>query len=217
MIHLSRVSKLDGIRSWSMTAGVTCPGSRNFDGSLVDACAGCYAKGGNYRFSNARQPREENQKDWKRSDWVADMVRELDNDRYFRWFDSGDIYHPELAKKILEIVRLTPWAKHWIPTRSHKLPKLRLILEKIAEEPNASVRYSSDSVTGEYGYIHGSTIVPTKDIDDANLTICEAYANNGGRCNGCRKCWDKSIKVIAYIAHGRSMRAVLKRKGILIK
>jgi hypothetical protein len=54
---------------------------------------------GNYRFPNVKQPRESNQKDWKRDAWVADMVAELDNDRYFRWFDSGDVYSLKLAEK----------------------------------------------------------------------------------------------------------------------
>ena len=127
MVRFSRVTKLDGIRSWSIPAGATCPGSFNSDGSLVDACIGCYAKGGHYHYPTVKQPREENQTDWKRDDWVSDMVAELDFDRYFRWFDSGDIYHPDLAIKILEVVRQTPWVKHWIPTRSRKHPNTCLL------------------------------------------------------------------------------------------
>ncbi len=214
MIHISRVSKLDGVPSWSTPAGTTCPGSYNSDGSLVDACTGCYAKGGHYRYPKVRHAREENRRDWKRQDWVADMVAELDFYRYFRWFDSGDIYHPDLARKILEVVKLTPWIKHWIPTRQHKVPRIRPILEQIAAEPNATVRYSSDSVTGEYEEIHGSTIIPTTETSDENLTVCMAYANKDGKCNRCRKCWDKSIRIIAYVAHGRCMKALLRRKGI---
>ena len=216
MVRFSRVKKLDGVRSWSTPAGVTCPGSFNSDGSLVDPCKGCYAKGGNYRFPKVKQPREENHHDWKRPEWVADMVKQLDNDRYFRWFDSGDIYHPELARKILQVMELTnQWVKHWLPTRSHKMPKIRPILERMKELDNVSVRYSSDSIIGDYESHHGSTIIPTTETDDDNLTVCMAYANKDGVCDYCRKCWDKSIPVIAYVAHGRSMKALIEQKGII--
>jgi L-asparaginase II len=42
-VKLSVTSKLDGIRSWSLQALETCPGSIASDGELVDACKGCYA------------------------------------------------------------------------------------------------------------------------------------------------------------------------------
>lgn len=216
MIRLSRVTKLDGVRSWSTPAGTTCPGSFNPDGSLVDACSGCYAKSGNYHRPNVKYPREENHQDWKRDGWVDDMVNELFYDRFFRWFDSGDIYHPEQARKILEVIRRTDWVLHWLPTRSYKRPKIRPILEDINQLPNVAVRYSSDSVTGEYEPHHGSTIIPHPETDDPNLTVCEAYANKEGKCNRCIKCWDKSIPIIAYVAHGRSMKALIRRKGIAI-
>jgi hypothetical protein len=98
-IRLSKAGKMP-CRSWSLQALTTCPGSIGDKGTLVDACKGCYATGGNYRFPSVKQPRESNQKDWKRTDWVSDMVAELDNDRYFRWFDSGDVYSLKLAEKI---------------------------------------------------------------------------------------------------------------------
>ena len=79
MIRLSKTSKLDGIRSWSLEALDTCPGSIE-NGELVDACKGCYATTGNYRFSNVKAPRLENKEDWKRLEWVDDMVKALDSD-----------------------------------------------------------------------------------------------------------------------------------------
>lgn len=212
MVKFSRVGKLDGIRSWSLEAGVSCPGSYDVKGELVDACVGCYAKSGNYRFPNVKQPREHNMLDWKRENWVADMIQELDNDRYFRWFDSGDIHHPDLAKKILAIVQATPWVKHWIPTRSYKLPRIREVLEVINQLPNVVVRYSSDSVNGEYEEIHGSTIIPTAEADNPELTICQAH-QHGGRCKGCRQCWNPDVKIIAYPAHGKTMIKLLREKG----
>ena len=122
MIKLSKASKMP-CRSWSLQALVTCPASKDANGELVAACAGCYATTGNYNFPNVKAPREHNKDDWKRSEWVDDMVQELDADRYFRWFDSGDVYDIRLAKKILEVMKRTPWVRHWLPTRMHKFDK----------------------------------------------------------------------------------------------
>ena len=213
MIKISKTKKLDGISSWSLEAGKTCPGSHNSDGSLVPACSGCYAKSGNYHYPNVKAPREHNKKDWKRVNWVADMVAELDNHRYFRWFDSGDVYCVELAEKILEVMKLTPWVKHWLPTRSYKFKKIDVVLKKMAKLSNVAVRRSADSVDGRHNKrVHGSVIIPSAHTDVADhVNICEAYiAKNNGKCNGCRACWDKSVKTIAYVAHGASMKKVIR-------
>lgn len=210
-INISKTSKLDGVRSWSLEARTTCPGSIDPEtGDLVAACAGCYAVGGNYRFNNVKMPRLENQRDWKRDAWVDDMVAALRNDRYFRWFDSGDVYDVRLARKILEVMRRTPDVKHWLPTRMHKFTKFQPILAEMQALPNVVVRPSSDSVTGEFvAGVHGSTIVPDTEPRDG-VTLCHA-AFNDGKCGACRACYSKDVAVIGYLAHGRAMAGVVKR------
>lgn len=211
MLKLSKASKMP-CRSWSLQALDTCPASRNPDGTLVPACSGCYATTGNYRFKNVKAPREHNRQDWKREDWVEDMVRELDNDRYFRWFDSGDMYDIRLARKILEVCERTPWVRHWIPTRMHKFSKFSVVLARLESLSNVVIRLSSDSITGET--IAGSTTstIATLDTVPSDAVVCEAYTR-AGKCADCRACWDKSVSVIAYIGHGRSM---VKRQTDLI-
>lgn len=210
-VKCSKVSKLDGILSWSLPAVYTCPGARGNDGSLVEVCQGCYARFGNYRFPAVKNVREHNKQDWQRDDWVDDMVAKLDNERYFRWFDSGDVYHYNLAVKMYEVIRRTPWCQHWIPTRSHKIPHIRVALEMIKTLPNASVRYSSDTI-GEYDPdTHGAVVVKPDAIPDG-VTVCRAYENPEPRCNGCRACWDKNVATIAYVAHGQQMNKVIRRK-----
>ena len=212
MLKISVTSKLDGIRSWSLQAIDTCPGSIKAPGELVDACKGCYATTGNYNYPNVKAPRIHNREDWTRLDWTDDMVRELERDRFFRWFDSGDMYTLGLAEKILEVMQRTPWCKHWLPTRMHKFPKFRLVLDAMQALDNVMVRFSSDSVTGEFiPGLHGSVIVPSADtfvqIDGAAL--CRAY-EHGGKCNGCRACWNKDIPLICYPAHGAKMQRVIR-------
>jgi hypothetical protein len=210
MIKISTTSKLDGIRSWSLQALDTCPGSIESPGVLVDACKGCYATTGNYRFANVKAPREFNRTDWERFEWVDEMVQELERDRYFRWFDSGDMYSLALAEKMLDVMVRTPWCKHWLPTRMHKFPKFRTVLTTMQSLDNVAVRFSSDSVTGQYVEgLHGSVIVPTSDDATDSMELCRAY-ENGGKCSGCRACWDKAVPLIAYAAHGVKMAKVIR-------
>lgn len=213
-MKLSVTSKLDGIKSWSLNALDTCPGSVSHKGELVAACSGCYATTGNYRFNNVRAPREHNKEDWQREDWVPDMVVALIDEDYFRWLDSGDLYDVRLARKVLDVMRATPWAQHWLPTRMYKFAKFRPVLDAMRALPNVAVRFSSDSVTGEFTPgVHGSTIISSHADAPPGVTVCHAY-EHGGRCNGCRACWDKSIPVIAYVAHGRKMQKVLRIQAV---
>ena len=213
MIKLSKTSKLDGIKSWSLQALDTCPGSKNADGSLVAACSGCYATTGMYNFPNVKAPRLDNKEDWKREDWTTDMILALKKEKYFRWFDSGDMYALELANKIYTIMEATPHVKHWLPTRMAKFAKFNTILNKMQALPNVMVRFSSDSVLGQYTKEHGSVIVPTLADVNSNMSPCLAYESDG-KCNGCRKCYDKEIPVIAYIAHGKKMQKFIKIHAI---
>jgi len=208
MIKLSKTSKLDGIMSWSLQALDTCPGSKDSLGELVPACQGCYATTGNYRFANVKKPREFNREDWKRDDWIDDMVKALDSSRYFRWFDSGDMYDVKLAYKILQVMEVTPHCKHWLPTRMHKFDKFKHAITRMQSLPNVVVRFSSDSVTGErIEGLNTSTIF--SDTLPVGATECQAYQHEG-KCSGCRACYDKSVSVIAYKAHGVKMSKVIK-------
>jgi hypothetical protein len=209
-IKLSKTSKLDGIMSWSLQALDTCPGSKAKDGGLVPACQGCYATTGNYRFKNVKAPREFNREDWQRAAWVSDMIQALDSSRYFRWFDSGDMYSIDLAKKMLQVMEATPWVKHWLPTRMHKFAKFAKVIAAMEALPNVVVRRSSDSVSGQV--VTGatsSTIISNDKQLPSGATLCRAYEHNG-TCNGCRACYDKATQVIAYMAHGKSMAKVIR-------
>lgn len=208
MIKLSKTSKLDGILSWSLQAIDTCPGSSDGNGGLVPACQGCYATTGFYQFKQAKGTREHNKQDWERSEWVNEMVIALDSSRYFRWLDSGDLYSVDLAEKVLQVMKLTPWCKHWLPTRMYKFPKFADVIAKMQALDNVVVRFSSDSVDGSI--IPGDT---TSTIFSGGVppgvTECQAYKHDG-KCNGCRACYSKDVQVIGYKAHGVKMAKVIK-------
>lgn len=211
MLKLSKASKMP-CKSWSLQALDTCPASKNKDGSLVDACKGCYATTGNYRFPNVKAPREHNREDWKREEFVSDFVQALDTERYFRWFDSGDMYDLRLANKILEIMQATPWVNHWLPTRMHKFEKFAPVIAEMEALPNVVVRLSSDSIDGET--IEGattSTICHSAESAPEGATVCEAYTR-GGKCGTCRACFSKDVPVVAYPAHGAKLLKMIKVK-----
>jgi hypothetical protein len=138
------------------------------------------------------------------------MIKALDNSRYFRWFDSGDVYHIKLAYKILEVMKATPWCKHWMPTRMHKFNKFLPVLESMQALDNVTVRYSSDSINGDT--VQGkttSTIIAYAENATKSMVVCRAYERDG-KCVDCRACWSKDVKVIAYVAHGRKMAKQIK-------
>jgi hypothetical protein len=92
----------------------------------------------------------------------------------------------------------------------HKFPKFKQVLQAMQALPNVSVRFSSDSVQGDFiPGLHGSVIVPDSETLPSGVSLCKAY-EHGGTCSGCRACWDKSVDVIAYPAHGRKMAKVIR-------
>jgi hypothetical protein len=207
---LSKTSKLDNIMSWSLQALETCQGSIGDNGELVPACSGCYATQGTYNFPGTKKVRFDNKQAWQDDSWVDTMVAALKKQSYFRWFDSGDIYSLQLALKMYEVMVKTPHVKHWLPTRMHKFTKYQQVLAKMQALPNVMVRPSSDAINGTFtAGVHGSTILPSADTVPAGVTLCRAY-EHGGKCSGCRACYDKSVAVIGYPAHGRKMAKVIR-------
>lgn len=217
IVMLSNTAKL-GVKSWSLQAYNTCPASIDKNGLLVDACSGCYATYGNYRFNTVKATREYNRQTWNNDNFVSDFIKQLDTERYFRWFDSGDLYSLGLAKKVLEIMKQTPHVRHWLPTRMYKFKKFHSILKEMQSLPNVVIRLSSDDIDGSIvnsDLINtNSTILPIELSESYDGFICPAY-NQGGKCNDCKACYSKDTKTVAYIAHGVKMTSNLKKLNIV--
>jgi hypothetical protein len=202
-VRLSKTSKMPCL-SWSLEAKKTCPGSHNKDGNLVEVCQGCYAAKGFYHMPTSKKLRDYNRSDWKRDEWVDEIIAALLGQEYFRWFDSGDIYHPRLAGKIYLVMRATPNTKHWLPTRSHKVKRIKPYLTSMKRLSNVAVRYSSDRINRFNRRVHGSMVYdPTtmkgRFMGEKNLSVkaCRAWTR-GHKCGDCRACWDRSIKLVGY-------------------
>ena len=209
MNHISKTSKLKSIdengkafnvNSWSLPALKTCLGSKDENGEIVPICKKCYATKGFYVFGCVKKTREENIEAWKCDSWVADMIDILKKEKYFRWFDSGDLYSLDLAEKIYSVMVETPNCYHWLPTKMFKFSKFYDILNKMQALKNVMVRFSSDSIDGSFiDGIHGSVVIPHKDFN-INAYVCPATKNKT-QCGVCKACYDKNIPVIAYVLH----------------
>lgn len=136
------------------------------------------------------------------------MVKALENSRYFRWFDSGDMYSLDLAWKMHTVMLRTPWVSHWLPTRMYKFKKFESVIAHMQSLPNVVVRLSSDSVDGSIIPGNTTSTIFSGDVP-AGVTECQAYQHDG-KCNGCRACYSKDVQVIGYKAHGVKMAKVIK-------
>ena len=58
--------------------------------------------------------------------------------------------------------------------------------------------------SGEHGVEHGSVIVQHAEDAPEGSAVCRAY-EHGGKCNGCRTCWNTDVRVVAYVAHGKKI------------
>jgi hypothetical protein len=125
------------------------------------------------------------------------MIRETNKSKYFRWFDSGDLYDMKMLDKIVMVCNGTPEVKHWLPTR-----EVKLISEykKTKEFPkNLVVRISAPMIDGEPVKSHRWTST----VHSAKLPIgydCPSRKQNNS-CGDCRACWDKRIPNVSYHKH----------------
>jgi hypothetical protein len=209
---LSRTSKL-GCFSWSLQALETCQGSIGKDGQLVEVCQGCYATQGFYHMPDAIKLRKNNKEDWQADDWVERMVSALVKQKKFRWFDSGDIYSVDLAWKIYDVCRQTPHVKHWLPTRMHKFDKYANVLGTIDSLPNVVVRLSADNVEEQIAGKTTSMVIKSHEHRQG-VHVCPSSLQDG-KCGPCTACWNKDVKVVAYVAHSRKMAKVIQIKEMV--
>ena len=184
--------------SYSLPAKDCNKGSqlREIKGSV---CSICYALKGNYvRYPNIVQVQVKRLKSIDDSRWVDAMSfiinrkKVIKDSGVFRWHDSGDIQSLNHFEKILQVVRNTPTIQHWLPTKESALVKnYKGLLPE-----NLIIRLSGSMIDGKAPiYTNTSTAVSTKDS-----ATCKAFEHEG-KCNDCRKCWDKSIKTISYLVH----------------
>lgn len=192
---LSNPSKMPG-------KGTSTPASRCITGSKLrnvkgSVCEGCYAfERGAYAWHNVQQALEfryskvMDSKD-NPAPWINGMVKLIWNQKYFRWYDSGDLQGTWQLANICEVARLTPHVKHWLPTREYRFVKdYQGIIPA-----NLVVRLSAHMVDGPAPV----TVLPTSTVVTSDAS-CQAYLNNN-ECGDCRACWSPEVKNVSYLKH----------------
>ena len=204
----------------------TCPkGSRlaQIPGSV---CYGCYAFAGNYGRPNvigamkrrATATRDALKSPAKLDRWIRAIVSSIDRSRddIFRWHDSGDIMGPKHLEAIVEVARLKPEVRFWLPTKEHgtvrdwigtygagKLPRnlnIRLSAHMLFEVMRATPPTTASSVASGEGYRCPAT------YDE------EYMKEHDHTCGPCRMCWERKTRNVDYAYHGAQYRY---RHGLL--
>ena len=194
---LSETSKL-GVKSISLDAKKCKTGSK-LAKKPGTVCNGCYALKGCYVFPVVKDAMQRRLDFFNSPNFIPIMVWLLQSQRkkFFRWFDSGDIQNVFMGLNILEVCKLTPDIKHWIPTKEYKFWRQVLKIEKLPE--NVCLRISSPNIDQEplKEFNNTSTVHENK---KAFGLECIAYKQDG-KCLDCKACYDPKIKNISYPKH----------------
>jgi hypothetical protein len=201
---LGKPSKMPGF-SYSVPAQECKVGSKlaKIKGSV---CYNCYALKGNYTRWPAVKIALYNRLDKVENNpkWIGAMVFLVNwyarkKTTHFRWHDSGDIQSVKHLTKIVEVCKLTPNVKHWLPTREAKVIKEYLKDYGGSFPSNLIVRVSATMVDGapHKFHEHTSTVVTEK---TSKSYTCPA-PTQGNECKDCRACWDKRVSNVAYLEH----------------
>ena len=155
-------------------------------------CHGFYALKGRYRFKTTKNAMARRLRALSHGSWTAAMVTLITGHKFFRWHDSGDLQGAAHLKNIFEVAKATPGARHWLPTREHRL--LALMDPDIVPK-NLLIRVSATKVNGP-----APRWWPWTSTVSTTTKTCPA-PDQGGKCKSCRACWTRSVSNVTYAKH----------------
>ena len=170
-------------------------------------CFSCYAFKGCYVFRVVKEAQARRLKillsdmfAWKRA--MVSLLekkyrRKTGDERVFRFHDSGDIQSVEHLSAIVDIAKLLPSIKFWLPTRELKMVREYLSSGKTFPA-NLVVRISAAMVGQETGPLPEGTLGSTVGANTGHA--CPAR-NQGNECGDCRVCWNPKVKSVDYPLH----------------
>lgn len=186
--------------SWSIPASKCHVGKKmhNVKGSV---CSSCYALKGRYRFSNVQKALERRFKKLKNKYWADAIIFIINKrgDKYFRWFDSGDLQSTKHLDDICKIATACPNCKFWLPTREYNFVREYIESGNIIPD-NLCIRLSNMMINGpapvDLAQGLGVNISSVKQVG----YNCPS-SNQGNQCLDCRKCWNTEVFEISYKKH----------------
>ena len=155
-------------------------------------CHGCYALKGRYRFKNVKEAMARRLRALDHGSWTTAMITLITGHKYFRWHDSGDLQSVTHLANIIKVAKATPDTSHWLPTRESGLMK---IINPEAIPKNLNIRISATKVDGP-----APRWWPWTSTVSTTTKTCPA-PDQGGKCQSCRQCWDRSIPNVQYAKH----------------
>src|SRR5262249_8721688 len=140
---------------------------------------------------------------------------------YLRWHDSGDLFHIDYSKAILQVCRGTPSVLHWLPTRMGGLlaslvrsgerlpPNLAVqvschrggVFERAQHSAVAEIRKLQPEARVGVTYTHAGPRSRTvlgadlQTIYGEGACLCPATVAKTSAervCTGCRRCWSQT-------------------------
>lgn len=190
------------------------------------ACSLCYAMRGKYFFTNVAKSQQRRLASITHPKWVEAMVRilshmhsrnfinidlgikdakarglrrsRLNEAKYHRWHDSGDLQSIEHLANICEVARQTPQIKYWMPTQ--ELGLVKRYVEAGGNIPkNLVIRVSSIMIddTARRSWPHTSSVAAVK---PPSGHLCPAPQQNN-TCGKCRACWSSDVAHVTYHLH----------------
>lgn len=220
-INFSKPSKMPWL-GWSIPAELCKVGAKlvKVAGST---CENCYANKGRYKFSNVADCLTKRLEvyNFNPNEWTDQVIhdirkkskRQKPENRFFRWFDSGDLQDRIMLENINSIALNCPDVQFWLPTKERKIVSAFLKVNRQAE--NLTIRlsdYHKDKkdilpldLRGlpQAGVISKGVGVSEHDVisDKGDKgEVCPAYLQ-GGKCGSCRKCWNKAVPYTKYYEH----------------
>lgn len=208
---LTQTSKMP-CKSWSIPA-MHCKVGTKLAQKAGTICSGCYALKFRYLWRNTQRHLQNRLDLFNRAleegvidNWIDSLTLLLKGERFFRFFDSGDLQSVEMLDALCRVARKSPKTKFWLPTKEadilssylkkNQLPKnliVRLSAYKWNEFPNENL-IKKLGVRGS-GAVEKSRI---KEFDKAGH-VCKAYKQNN-TCQDCRYCWNGK-KTVFYLKH----------------
>ena len=203
---LSTPSKMPGL-SYGLSAAHCKIGNALANAGVAGPCQDCYAARANYQYLSVITAHARRLRALQHPDWPKAMAQQLQGTKWFRWHDSGDLQSVQHFAKIVEVAKLTPKTRHWLPTQewgvvrtyvrnSSKLPKnliVRFSARKYGDGPRGKVWKLWSSVTDPATW----AILRNK---RGPAYACPAH-DNENRCGKCRECWNPRRKWIVYRKH----------------
>ena len=145
------------------------------------------------------------------------LNRKLDNYRggqrdakFFRWHDSGDLQSTKHLRLIVNIARLCPDIKFWLPTREIKMVEDYLDASRLWQLPsNLTVRISVPRVDQEvppaWLKLHTLPNITFSGVHSSTATLSPQYLEcpaprQDHKCQSCRQCWT-GVAAVSYRQH----------------